>query len=150
MANLTTLLYPVSTIVSSLPGNIVNSTSNLNTFNGWNSFSTTTTTGLTSKIFSFYSLIYTAFVSDIDGISFAPYDQYLQIWTGTVSWDFNNSGYHGSLIWTQKIKSNENFNFKFSRGLAGNPIHIVNSTTPIVYTGGESDLFATVRYIGAT
>jgi len=146
MASLTSLLYPVSAAVISLPGDLVNNVANIDNFNSWNEFNQTTTPGLTSRVFSGFALFQSIYINSINGMSVAPYDQYLQIWTGPITWDPNYTADHGSLVWSQIIKSNENFNFEFSKGILGNPIHVVNSTTPLVYTQGNNDIFATVRH----
>jgi len=149
MASLTSLLYPISATVTALPGDLVNNVANIDSFNSWNEFNLTTTPGLTSRVFSRFALSQlptSIYIAGIDGISFAPYDQYLQIWTGPITWDPAYNSNHGTLIWSQIIKSNQNFNFEFSKGILGNPIHVVNSTTPLVYTQGNNDIFATVRH----
>ena len=77
----------------------------------------------------------------IQGISFAGYDQYLQVRAE----DF-------SLLCTQKIKANENFNFAFwpngSGALYGSEtISVHNSLTPFTHTPGNNDLYLLVRGI---
>ena len=124
MANLTSLLYPISAAVTN---SVVN----------WSNFSQTTTSALTSKILSYSGS--SLYIANIDGISFAPYDQYLQAWKGIPG--------SSALVWTQLIKSNENFNFEFSKGLNCSPVNIVNSTSPLAYVAGNNDLFATTRYL---
>jgi hypothetical protein len=141
MANLTSLLYPISSAVTSLPGNLVNTVNSIYGsvyWQQWNAFSQTTTPALTSIILRTDQ----TFIASINGVSFAPYDQYLQIWNDGGPYSHNTV-----LISTQIIKSNENFNFEFVRGLACNGAWIVTSTTPLAYTQGNNDVFATVTYI---
>lgn len=161
MANLTSLLYPISAAVTALPGNvqsdistIKSDTSLIKTYSNWSGWSHTTTNDLsgdgynlgpTNVLFSRFVLSpQTTWISSIVGISFAPYDQYLQIWRSVITWDTDYDANHGYMIWCQKIKSNENFDFQFPKGITANPIHIVTSTTPLTYTAGKMDVIATV------
>lgn len=79
------------------------------------------------------------YIWSIQGTSFANYDQYLQVRAE----DF-------SLIFTQKIKANENFKFVFWPNgpgqLAGaETISIHNSLTPFAHSPGNNDLYLFVR-----
>jgi hypothetical protein len=142
MANLTSLLYPISAAVTTLPSSFVTKIDNIYNavyWENWTVFTHTTTSTLTSRILN--ARIGT-FLASIHGISFAPYDQYLQIWDS-----LNSEVGAPKLVLSQIIKSNENFNFEFARGLYANSMHIVNSTTPITYTQGNNDIFATAKYI---
>jgi hypothetical protein len=159
MANLTSLLYPISAAVTALPGSVQSDivtiktdTALIKTYSNWSGWSVTTTNddggknlGPTNVLFSsFVQSPLTTWISSIVGISFAPYDQYLQIWKNVITWNTDHDANHGYMMWCQKIKSNENFDFQFPKGITANPIHIVISTTPLTYTAGNLDVVATV------
>ena len=81
------------------------------------------------------------YIWSIQGTSFANYDQYLQVRAE----DF-------SLIFTQKIKANENFEFNFwpngpGQLVGSETISIHNSLTPFTHTPGNNDLYLFVRGI---
>ena len=76
------------------------------------------------------------YIWSIQGTSFAGYDQYLQI-----------RETNGDLLFTQKIKANENFEFNFwpngSGAITGTGFdtYIQNSLTPFTHTPGNNDLY---------
>ena len=85
----------------------------------------------------------TFYIWSIEGTSFANYDQYIQV----------RDGDDNALLFTQKIKANENFKFNFWPNGPGQlhapneNIIIYNSLTPFTHTPGYNDLYLYVRGI---
>jgi hypothetical protein len=106
-----------------------NNIANYTSFIAPNTYSRQTTSELVSGI-----QLNDCFIFNIQGTSFAAYDQYLQIFDESSS----------TLKFSQKIKSNENFNIDFPKGLYGLTVVIKNSLTPISHTFGNRDLIMTI------
>jgi hypothetical protein len=80
----------------------------------------------------------TCYIVEIYGISFAGYDQYLQI--------VNNN--NPQPVFTGKIKANENFAFNFTTGIRLSSVGVIrNSLTPFTFTQALADINLTIKYI---
>lgn len=95
-----------------------------------------TTTQLTSSI----NLIQDIYILNIQGTSYAGYDQYLQIY------DAANTPLND---FSQLIKAGENFNIEFPKGFYGESVTIRNSLTPWSYTPGNNDIVMTISWVRA-
>ncbi len=78
-------------------------------------------------------------IFSIQGISYAGYDQYLQI---------EDAPQGPGSRFTQLIKANENFNIEFSKGFYGENLYVRNSLTPVTHTPGNNDIMLTVHWRG--
>ena len=120
MANLTTLLYPVSVFSTNLP--------------------TVLTTSSTNVLSSRFTATGTVF--NIQGISLNSATTYLQI-------RINNASYTSStLIFSRIINPNENFDINLPYGIQGSPFHIVLSNSPTTINLPDDLYFFTVSYKG--
>lgn len=135
-ANLQTLINQTDGIEGSIDGveNILNAINSNTIYFNPNNINTVITQGLTNN-FEF-NADNPAHIFNIYGVSYAGYDQYLQIY------DQND----GTIKFSQKIKANENFTIEFLRGLYVGYGFIRNSLTPILYTPGNNDLTMTVSF----
>lgn len=118
MANLTTLLYPVSVVATNWPITLTTSTTN----------------GLSSKFNA------TGTVFNIQGVSFDTQQSYLQIRVD------NASAVAATLVYTRIIKPNENFDIIIPYGIKGSPFHIVLSYSPTDITVANDLYFITVNF----
>lgn len=171
MANLTTLLFPVSAAVTNIPNPISAIVTNVPAVSTvraptLESRLDTTNNRLQTLINQAVPILaYTTNISDY----VSPYT-YASQTTQNLANNFNLSyvrifnifgtsfaGYDqylqiynedsGDLFFSQIIKANSNFNFSFPNGIGGDvPMYIRNSLTPLTYTPGNEDLTFTVTY----
>ena len=120
MANLSTLLYPVSVFSINLP--------------------TVLTTSSTNVLSSRFTASGTVF--NIQGASFNTQQSYLQIRVN------NASAAAASLLFTRIIKPNENFDINLPYGIRGSPFHVVLSNSPTTVNISDDVYFFTVSYKG--
>jgi len=140
MANLTTLLYPVSAAVTNIPNPISAIVTNLVSLEVNTNNCVLSSTGMPGVPALSSRFTDSGIIMYINGASYNTETSYLQV-------RVNNNNYNNAtLVMSKILPPNENFEITIPYGIRGNPFHIIVCDSPVQPTLTENLIFISVNY----
>jgi len=140
MANLTTLLYPVSAAVTNIPNPISAIVTNIVTLEVNTNNCVLSSTGMPGVPALSSRFTDSGIIMYINGASYNTETSYLQVRVN------NNNVNNATLVVSKILPPNENFEITIPYGIRGNPFHIIVCDSPVQPTLTDNQTFFSVNY----